>query len=89
MAEGTDQAEEITPEVQEVIRIDPLNQAIFCPQGEEGTPGYKTPKMVDLKTIQDLDADDESLVKYKQTLLGQTAGVLGKEAILVSIACGL
>lgn len=41
------------------------------------TPGYKAPKKVDLKTIQDLDADDEALVKYKQTLLGQTEAVLG------------
>ena len=32
---------------------------------------------MDLKTIQDLDADDEALVKYKQTLLGKTDEVLG------------
>ena len=32
---------------------------------------------MDLKTLQDLDADDESLVKYKQTLLGQTGDILG------------
>lgn len=44
---------------------------------EEITPGYKAPKKVDLKTIQDLDAEDESLVKYKQQLLGQTTSVLG------------
>jgi len=44
---------------------------------DEETPGYKTPKQVDLKTLQDLDADDESLVKYKQQLLGATADVLG------------
>ena len=42
------------------------------------TPGYKPPKMVDLETIQKLDADDESLVKYKEQLLGKTEGVLGK-----------
>ena len=42
------------------------------------TPGYSAPKQVDLATIKALDADDESLVKYKQTLLGQTEGVLGK-----------
>jgi len=44
---------------------------------DEDTPGYKAPKKVDLKTLQDLDADDESLVKYKQQLLGQTGNVLG------------
>lgn len=43
---------------------------------DEVTPGYKAPKQVDLKTIQGLDADDESLIKYKQTLLGQTTDVL-------------
>lgn len=42
------------------------------------TPGYKPPKMVDLETLQKLDADDESLVKYKQQLLGKTEGVKGK-----------
>jgi len=43
---------------------------------DELTPGYKAPKKVDLATIQALDADDESLVKYKQQLLGQAAAVL-------------
>jgi len=43
---------------------------------DEVTPGYKAPKKVDLATIQALDADDESLVKYKQQLLGEAAGVL-------------
>jgi len=75
-------------------------------EDEEVTPGYKTPKQVDLATIQvhgvcvcvwsgasmsalvvvaafsslpnqALDADDESLVKYKQQLLGQAAAVKG------------
>ncbi len=44
---------------------------------EEVTPGYKTPKKVDLKTIQDLDQDDEALVKYKEQLLGKKEDVLG------------
>ena len=44
---------------------------------EEETPGYKVPKQVDLKTLQQLDADDESLVKYKEQLLGATTNVLG------------
>ena len=42
------------------------------------TPGYKAPKKVDLQTLQDLDADDEALVKYKATLLGETKDVKGK-----------
>lgn len=35
----------------------------------EETPGYVPPAQKSLKEIQDLDAEDESLVKYKQTLL--------------------
>ena len=46
-------------------------------EDDELTPGYKAPAQVDLKTIQDMDADDESLVKYKQQLLGATSNVLG------------
>ena len=37
---------------------------------EETTPGYKPPAKVDLETIKKLDADDESLQKYKKDLLG-------------------
>ena len=44
---------------------------------DEETPGYKVPKHVDLKTLQQLDADDESLVKYKEQLLGKMSEVLG------------
>ena len=57
-----------------------IGSIFFLNQGddEEITPGYKTPKQVDLKTLQELDADDEALVKYKQALLGQTEDVLGK-----------
>ena len=44
---------------------------------DEVTPGYVAPKQVDLRTIQELDADDEALVKYKATLLGQTEAVKG------------
>lgn len=52
------------------------------------TPGYKAPKKVDLETIQKLDADDESLVKYKEQLLGKTEGVLdegGQNVILKTL----
>ena len=52
---------------------------------EEITPGYKAPKKVDLQTIQNLDADDESLVKYKQQLLGQTTDVKGNRSFEVRL----
>ena len=51
---------------------------------EEVTPGYQAPKKVDLQTIQDLDADDEALVKYKAALLGQTSEVKGKVGAVCS-----
>ncbi|XP_064639682.1 rho GDP-dissociation inhibitor 1-like [Lineus longissimus] len=35
------------------------------------TPGYKPPAKKTLEEIQQQDADDESLVRYKKTLLGQ------------------
>lgn len=54
---------------------------------EEETPGYKVPKQVDLKTLQQLDADDESLVKYKEQLLGKTTNVLGKICALIMVHC--
>ena len=38
-------------------------------EDDEVTPGYTAPAKVDLKTIQSLDADDESLRKYKADLL--------------------
>lgn len=34
------------------------------------TPGYKAPAQKSLKEINQLDADDESLIKYKEALLG-------------------
>ena len=52
------------------------------------TPGYKAPKQVDLKTIQELDADDEALVKYKATLLGQTTEVKGESCVWVLSVVG-
>jgi Rho GDP-dissociation inhibitor len=50
-------------------------QATAADDEDEVTPGYTAPKKVDLKTLQELDADDESLVKYKAQLLGQTTDV--------------
>lgn len=36
----------------------------------EETPGYKAPEQKALEEISAMDSDDESLVKYKETLLG-------------------
>ncbi|KAJ3600764.1 hypothetical protein NHX12_031739 [Muraenolepis orangiensis] len=46
------------------------------PETDSGavTPGYKPPVQKSLQEIQQLDQDDESLTKYKQTLLGAAAG---------------
>ena len=44
----------------------------------EETPGYQPPKEKSLKDIQDLDADDEALVKYKAQLLAGANDVLGR-----------
>lgn len=35
----------------------------------EETPGYVAPAQKSIDEIKNLDADDESLIKYKQTLL--------------------
>jgi len=49
----------------------------------EGTPGYKAPAQKSLDEIQNLDAEDESLVRYKQTLLaGAGAAAAGSIIIL-------
>jgi len=40
----------------------------------EETKGYKPPAQKSLAEIQSLDADDESLQKYKETLLGGVGG---------------
>lgn len=44
---------------------------------EEEDPGYIAPATKSLTEIQDLDQDDESLVKYKQTLLSGLPGSQG------------
>lgn len=50
---------------------------------DDQTKGYKAPEKKTLDEITKLDQDDESLVKYKQALLGASAGgasdVLGEE----------
>ena len=53
------------------IMADPNEQAAPVEDDEpEETPGYKAPAQKTLDEIQQLDADDESLVRYKQMLLG-------------------
>ena len=51
----------------------------------EETPGYKAPAQKSVQEIQQLDADDESLVKYKQQLLAGAGEVLdeGGENVVV------
>lgn len=44
----------------------------------EKNPGYTPPAPKSLKEIQEQDKDDESLLKYKQMLLG---GLLGTEGV--------
>ena len=43
----------------------------------ETAANYKAPAQKSLQEIQELDKDDESLRKYKETLLGKTAVVKG------------
>jgi len=51
----------------------------------EETPGYVPPAQKSLDEIQQLDADDESLVKYKQTLLGGGGVVVDAEGPNVKV----
>ena len=44
----------------------------------EETPGYKPPAQKSLKEIAEADQDDESLVKYKEKLLGGVDEVLSE-----------
>lgn len=53
------------------------NELSFEEEEVEETPGYIAPATKSLTEIQDLDQDDESLVKYKQTLLGGLQGSQG------------
>ena len=43
----------------------------------EETPGYKAPAQKTLDEIQKLDAEDESLVRYKQMLLAGAEAAAG------------
>lgn len=46
----------------------------------ENTVNYKPPAQKSLQEIQELDKDDESLRKYKETLLGNTSIVASKRS---------
>ena len=48
----------------------------------EETPGYKAPAQKSVDEIKSLDADDESLVKYKETLLAGVDPAAGNIASL-------
>ncbi|XP_046856497.1 rho GDP-dissociation inhibitor 1-like [Xenia sp. Carnegie-2017] len=51
----------------------------------EETPGYQPPKEKSLKDIQDLDRDDEALVKYKAQLLAGANDVLDEGGLNVLV----
>ena len=56
--------------------VDPAEVAKqFSNEDNPDSTDYKVPKKVDLDTIVKTDADDEALVKYKQTLLGELKDV--------------
>lgn len=54
------------------------NELSFEEEEYETNPGYTPPAPKSLKEIQEQDKEDESLLKYKQTLLG---GLLGTEGV--------
>jgi HAMP domain-containing protein len=58
--------------VSKFAMADPAEEVPAAIEDEEPeeTPGYTAPAQKTLDEIQKLDADDESLVRYKQTLLG-------------------
>ena len=66
------------------IMADPAEEVPAAIEDEEPeeTPGYKAPAQKTLDEIKNLDADDESLVKYKQQLLGAGAAASGKSKVI-------
>ena len=52
----------------------------------EETPGYKAPAQKTLDEIKNLDNDDESLVRYKQTLLAGVDPAAGNVLYLDKIS---
>ena len=67
----------------ESTMADPEEQAAPIEDDEpEETPGYKAPAQKSVDEIQKLDADDESLVRYKQALLGNVTGNSAGEIVV-------
>lgn len=70
--------------------VTPEQLAAIAAENEEPEPvNYKPPAQKSVKEIQELDKDDESLRKYKETLLGcgiTEAGNVVSEWIRVVIA---
>lgn len=57
----------------------PEQLAAIAADNEEPEPvNYKAPAQKSVKEIKDLDKDDESLCKYKETLLGPGVTSVGK-----------
>lgn len=58
--------------------VTPEQLAAIAAENEEPEPvNYKPPAQKSVKEIQDLDKDDESLRKYKETLLGPGVSCAG------------
>ena len=67
-----DQTPDRTPEGSPEGTPDPLGADL-----PEATPGYKPPVPKTLQELHELDQDDESLTKYKKSLLGDARGSHG------------
>ena len=62
--------------------VTPEQLAAIAAENEEGEKvNYKAPAQKSLQEITELDKDDESLRKYKETLLGAGAAVVGKTVV--------
>uniref|UniRef100_H2Y5Z8 Uncharacterized protein n=1 Tax=Ciona savignyi TaxID=51511 RepID=H2Y5Z8_CIOSA len=55
------------------VSVDELKK--IAQDADDVDSNYKAPAKVDLATIQQMDADDESLKKYKENLLGAVTDV--------------
>ncbi|KAG8446376.1 hypothetical protein GDO86_014001 [Hymenochirus boettgeri] len=62
-----------------------LQQIAAENEAEEHSVNYKPPAQKSLKEIQELDADDESLRKYKETLLGSLPASVDPNAPNVTV----
>lgn len=60
-----------------------LEEIAAANQEAEAAVDYKPPAQKSLQEIQELDKDDESLRKYKETLLGNPAVVAGQWLLFI------